>query len=224
MRIRSEVKDYYDCVQRHNHGSDDIFYNRFPSEMLTTEIVPYHLHCRDSGFFAKTIIIGFCGKYYPLFQISTISGVNDKEKCCYSVEDVQNFAKDTFSKKYFEQFTNQEYGNGFKKGFDKIDIQLKELKTDFFEIAPLFVMQEDRDWVQQRNSHSWPKRPTKLKFNCMLKDFDFYRIFDCNQAFQELTMWLNNKAVPMKPIPDISDKDMIMAKGFDKFSFRKDKK
>lgn len=38
-------------------------------------------------------------------------------------------------------------------------------------------------------------------------------------------MWFNNKAFPGNLIPEISNDDMILAKGFDlKSSFRKDSK
>ena len=46
---------------------------------------------------------------------------------------------------------------------------------------------------------------------------------DSYTAFQELQMYFGGLAAPIKPIPHISDADMLIAKGFDKkFSFRKD--
>jgi hypothetical protein len=35
-------------------------------------------------------------------------------------------------------------------------------------------------------------------------------------------MFMCNLAVPQKPIPEVSDADMVVAKGFDKWSFRKE--
>ena len=46
---------------------------------------------------------------------------------------------------------------------------------------------------------------------------------DPYQAFQEINMWMSNQAMPEKVIPEIDNKTMIEIKGFDKFSFRKDK-
>jgi hypothetical protein len=34
-------------------------------------------------------------------------------------------------------------------------------------------------------------------------------------------MFMSNLAVPLKPVPEISDKIMVDIKGFDKWSFRK---
>ena len=62
-----------------------------------------------------------------------------------------------------------------------------------------------------------------LVVNGILKDFDFVKLFDPYQAFQELQMYLSNIAVPLKPIPEIDDVTMAEAKGFNKWSFRKER-
>ena len=51
----------------------------------------------------------------------------------------------------------------------------------------------------------------------------FYRVFDTYTAAQEVEMYVGSKASPEKTIPAIADKVMASAKGFDKYSFRKDK-
>ena len=45
----------------------------------------------------------------------------------------------------------------------------------------------------------------------------------CIFSFQELFQWHSNLASPEKEIPYIDDKTMAEAKGFNKYSFRKDK-
>jgi hypothetical protein len=57
-----------------------------------------------------------------------------------------------------------------------------------------------------------------------LKKISFMQMFGPYQAYQEISMFVNNLAVPEKPIPKMSDEDMASIKGFDKFSFRKDKR
>jgi len=59
-------------------------------------------------------------------------------------------------------------------------------------------------------------------YNSRLKELDFAKIFNPIKAYQEITMFMNNLAVPIKPIPKISDVTMAEAKGFNKYSFRKD--
>ena len=62
-----------------------------------------------------------------------------------------------------------------------------------------------------------------MTFNTQLKPLEFYKIFNTNLAYHEIEMFLNNMAVPMKPIPVLDDVTMAESKGFDKYSFRKDK-
>ena len=66
--------------------------------------------------------------------------------------------------------------------------------------------------------------------NPVLKNLEFYKVFSTQQAIQEIEMFLYNdlgisnkrssKYKGKEIIPDINDKDMIIAKGFDKHSFR----
>ena len=60
--------------------------------------------------------------------------------------------------------------------------------------------------------------------NPCLRVYQFFKIMDAYTCFQEIAMFMSNMANPEKPIPQISNNDMIQAKGFDlKYSFRKDK-
>lgn len=72
-----------------------------------------------------------------------------------------------------------------------------------------------------RNKRS--KTKSIIKYNTELRPFDFMRVMDPYTAFQEISMWLGNQAEPRKPIPVLDDITMAEIKGFNKFSFRKDK-
>lgn len=64
---------------------------------------------------------------------------------------------------------------------------------------------------------------TRTIVNCELRRFNFSQIMPPEQAFQELAMWhANRKEAP--PIPAVPDKILAEAKGFNKHSFRKEKK
>lgn len=82
--------------------------------------------------------------------------------------------------------------------------------------CPIFI---NRDY----NRIDPPRHGREFELNCRLEDYQFYRIFDAYRAYQEIRMWLSNQAAPEKPIPHIPDIIMRDAKGFDKYSFRKDK-
>ena len=65
-------------------------------------------------------------------------------------------------------------------------------------------------------------------FKNLFTFIDFYLDFwgtvvDPYTAFQEIAMFLGGMAMPLKPIPHLSDEIIAASKGFDKYSFRKDK-
>jgi hypothetical protein len=59
----------------------------------------------------------------------------------------------------------------------------------------------------------------------VLKNMQFFKAVDTFNAYQELSMFMGGKlSKPENPMVEISDKDMVVKKGFDKWSFRKEKK
>lgn len=64
---------------------------------------------------------------------------------------------------------------------------------------------------------------TKLTTNPELKQYDFAKLIDPYTAHQEISNWISNLARPQPKIPQIDDLTMSEIKGFDKYSFRKDK-
>ena len=66
------------------------------------------------------------------------------------------------------------------------------------------------------------------------KEYNFQSVVAPEQAFQQIQQFLTNELDGFAPtskrykgteiIPQISNKDMIASKGFDKFSFRKEKR
>jgi len=93
----------------------------------------------------------------------------------------------------------------------------KEKHRELFEQerCPIFVAES-----HETDRITW-KAVGTITFNPCLKDYDFMRVFDPYQAFQEISMFMGNLAEPRKPIPAIDDKTMAEIKGFDKWSFRK---
>jgi len=63
----------------------------------------------------------------------------------------------------------------------------------------------------------------KFFINPVLKDYEFYKIFDSYQAFQEIQMFISGVlGSKEKDIIMIEDKYKIASHGFDKWSFRKE--
>jgi len=100
---------------------------------------------------------------------------------------------------------------GFKEFFEECEKQ-KEQHGKYFEEFPIFVAHFGSGWRAER----------KIEYNACLKEYEFYRMVDTYTAFQEVAMFWGGLAQPNRPTPEVTDKDMVTAKGFNKWSFRKE--
>lgn len=250
MRIISSTHDYYDSVQKYGQDQSIIYLRERKEVNLSvpkqnirkytkmTEIskesfgLAYNLHFNrwsgfDQGFSSLHIyIIGFCGKIYPCVQVQVSVSSDDyvpivTQKYCYKIEEIDEFVKKYYKSWVWDEYITDKY---YRKHQWAKNHRRKNLNA-FFEL----VNNKQNDFSEKFISNRTPIiveniREEKLIYNEILKQYEFYRIFDTNQAGQELSMWFGNLAAPEKPIPHIDDKTMAQAKGFDKFSFRKDKK
>lgn len=251
MRIISEHHDYYDSLQGMGQDQSLIYLRKMKEEYfgpadsprktyphLATYPFPsfsghrYAWH-RSHPFRAKGYTIGFCGKVYPVLRVRKVvdNQPSDEsyyektlsESWCYRIEEVDDFVKSNFKDKqvsdYFEKghrwswrLKNWQWGYhhlGLKEFYDKHAAETDK-HTNLFETvqAPIFVTYP--------YNNGW-----KLIVNCLLKKYNFQHLFDPYSAFQELQMYLSNIAQPNRPIPEVSNEDLIEAKGFDEWSFRK---
>ena len=246
MRIISDFNDYYDGVQR--QGQDDLIYvrkqqtfeyparvyagrnrvgaeNKFPRKLLYYNGVGEYLDIRG-------VWVGFCGKIYPVVSICGGNKVYKgskyyfPRKVCFSPDEVNEAidelpipdkAKVRYNAK---RIYHHQLGIRCKMDTHIFFTETERLNAKyeylFYEYnAPVFLAK-----------YCW-SRPDYFSVltNCRLADMQFYRRFDSYSAFQEINMYLSGVlGDTTEKIPNVSDKDMINAKGFDKFSFRKDKK
>jgi len=233
MRVASRFSDYYDAGMA--MGQDQsLIYNRYP---IVENLDPYPFSTIGNYVYPLSIIsytIGFCGKLYRLLEFNNSNSGSQKEirsarKIAYSLKDADNYILKHYPKEYKEYSSNEwmrkagflhrkrshieNYFNGFRQNIwgEPTKEHNKEWVSSLFKhSSPIFLAETDLR-----------KNTGKITYNAELKPFEFYRVFDSHSAYQEVAMWLSNQAVPIKPIPKISDKIMIEIKGFDKFSFRK---
>jgi hypothetical protein len=232
MRIKSTFKDYYDGVQSFNTDFDFV-YHRFPKEEIL-EQYPYVYSTKwgcGSSIIERCITIGFCGKIYTCIGLTyaNYGKPNSREVFCYSVEHVDSFAYNNFSKKELEYYLSGP-GVYYRKSPSGISYNNKQnYYKDFFKNIPV----RDDYQIFQKNyspifyaeyvpSYSRPEKTHKRIWNEKLDQFGFAKVMPPYQAYQEISMFLGGLASPEKTIPDISDKIMVEVKGFDtKYSFRK---
>lgn len=223
MRIISEFRDYYDCIQR--MGQDQsIVYLR---EKKVIEMQWPFPGC--SGYYGpwnsnltQHCIIGFCGNITPLVELRA-----DEESppvLCWDTE-----ATDAFMQAHMKAHEWRDYRKSrwsWRSNFRRFFEECARRKSSFEYLfrdhhSPLFVA-------------SGGNNKPKIVFNACLKDVQFYTRYDSYQAFQELAMYMGGvlgthgghktkyQGEPMSS--EVSDRDLAAAKGFDKFSFRKEKK
>jgi hypothetical protein len=228
MRIISSFKDYYDCVQ--SQGQDQsLLYLREPKEVV--------LEGRQTPFQFTTIlqrwgndiiygcnVIGFCGRVIPVLSLCHPQDSSIKPVFAYTLAEVDSFVEAHFKKARIERY----YAAKRKSYWSELWRYTSHRTIDeFFQEAARHA--GDFEHLFQNNrSPIFTYRECRaghiLTFNGCLKEFQFFKLVDPYTAFQEIQMYLGGMAFPNKPMPQIDDKTMAEAKGFNKWSFRKESK
>lgn len=242
MRIIAKThRDYYDSAQA--LGQDQgLLYVRDQRVFGTTDVfddlLKTHLYLVDtdrrsrayrldaSPAFYSVQIIGFCGKIYPSVTVAATAEEGMPRTTLYKAEDVHTFVRENVDPKKAEIYFKKKKWRGSKKfeyygwcGQHKIDrffenclsAQDKYMQKFMEASSPILVGR-----VTDKNAGVYA--------DYELKSLEFFKVFDPFQAFQEISMFLGGMASPEKPIPPVSNDDMRDAKGFDKWSFRKEPK
>lgn len=231
MRIISEFHDYYDAVQAQGQDQTVVWVRKSETVKFKTHRndegkeypFPKFRHgigwLRDESVRVRQYIIGFCGKTYPVLRLSVSM---DDYSYCYNIEEVDEFVRAHLSdQESREYFRTKGYGKYWKRKipgkrkdyvefFDECAQKQETFEHFFIEHhSPIFVATIDR----------WD---AEMVFNAPLKEYGFYRLFDTYTAFQELAMYYGGVLGGVREhVPDVSDKDLAEAKGFNKWSFRK---
>jgi hypothetical protein len=86
--------------------------------------------------------------------------------------------------------------------------------------SPAFVYDSDYGRTKRNNNHH-----SKFIINPLLKNYEFFKMFDSFQAFQEVSMFIGGVlGKGEKEITEVADKYKITQHGFNKWSFRKEPK
>ena len=232
MKIISPFHDYYDCIMAQDEDRET-FYLRKPEE-ITFDTRQWPFPFWDSGkhgfppeIIGDLTIVGFCGRIYPILDFTRYDNDTWRYERCRTFEQVDKYfnnilRKDALAKykgegryapkrrqkhRYYEYHSCRD---SFKQFFDEC-AEKQDKYTNLFQEkrCPVFIAIRKR-----MDSH--------IVWNGSLKDVEFFRVFKPEQAYQEILMFVNNLAVPMKQIPVLDDVTKAEIHGFDRFSFRKD--
>jgi len=227
MRIISDFRDYYDCVYGLVQDQETVYLRKRVEEKL--EIFPFPIFwCHPTvkmpvGF--RVAIVGFCGKIYPALEVTydwtkpsvfcyTAEEVDDVVEAHCRDREIQSYRwkiqrRKRSQWKVYRHWHNRQRRTEVVKFFEAC-AEVQDSYQRFFRDGPIFVARYDRT------------NDMSITYNDCLGPLGFVRVFDPYTAFQEVYMFICNLAVPQKPIPEVSDKDMVTAKGFNKWSFRKE--
>lgn len=242
MRIVSEFKDYYDCIQAMGQDRSLVFVRK-PKEVdyswkgINSPVYPfpvfsgyygavYYKGRKHDDFIVDNYTVGFCGRLYPVIETSMwVSGEGRRSAFCYSLEEIDAFVEGNYKQKWIDGYYTKKWEWGktcwqhgcrrteFEKFFEKYKEYASKYERYFLENhAPVFL-------GTYKSGNGGEK---KVVYGGCLKEVEFYRIYDPYMAFQEISMYLGSMAVPQKPMPEISDEVMAEIKGFDRWSFRKE--
>jgi hypothetical protein len=240
MLIIAKKKDYYDGVAGTTGIDKTIVYDRQIIEVEENNIPEfferkrYHFGRNDQSSFHNLFhhglkkdlhivypnyahfVIGFCGKLYVGWKLYSkgkehYQGYNDViTTITYDFEN---------AKKLFEPQTW-----GGRKFADDVNNIMNHDSIELFREfnAPVFVYDGDygRASINERCSNC---NHPKFFINPLLKEYQFYKVFNAVQAFQEIQMFLGGVlGRGEKEIVEVADKYKIAQHGFDKWSFRKE--
>ena len=238
MLIISKHRDYYDSA--HNGWIDKtIVYNRneirtnCPKNMFSDR--PYCMGTIRgwNEYTDNFYVIGFCGKLYPAFRIKWMrkdeTRGTEYTEIIYDLDEYMN-RKHEIKKHlgYWREYTpwrgkrkpGTEYGDDkIRTMFDKYD-RKDDITLFRAHNTPIFVAthQFDRESLQE-NYKSY-----SLLVNANLKYYEFYRVKNAPEAFQDIQSFISGVlGMPAKEPEPVSDKVKVVAHGFDpKWSFRKE--
>lgn len=209
--IEVDEKDYPRVFQRYNAFSNK---NPSPFNKIGSVDVKYELRAAGVYGHAAIFIIGFCGKLYVGCKLysegetdASYGGKKLITTITYDMENLKGLLQDYGWSGKFEDNLN------YVLTYDPIEI-FREFNS------PVFVYDNDYGRTYFPNSN-WSNNH-KFFINPLLKEYQFYKVFDAVQAFQEISMFLGGVlGKGEKEIVEVADKYKIGQHGFDKWSFRK---
>lgn len=228
MRIVSSFKDYYDPIQYLSPYLDgDIEFVRETREEKSYNLNPLKEFGNGRPYdnsllnHSRKGLIGFCGKNYYYLKNDY-----DGTKIWLDADSYLDELQCNYKHKYFIRKGTRLFPKEMRISFKTRHVE--EIREWFkpdncdkrFEKYAIFTFDDNHGYDFFSNTH---RNYSRTFINPNLSQMGFEKIKPAEQAYQELRMWWSNQAVPQKQILVMSDAIKIEARGFNKFSFRKEK-
>ncbi len=244
MLIISKRKDYYDGVVGTTGVDKTIVYDRQITEFDEKEFPdlfkhksPYMKDRKENPFINLSyhdinkeylkqyqyygfFIVGFCGRLYIGWKLYHEEPNHDPDSKHFRPKNLItefNYDFDEVKKiiKIEGYWGNIEENVNKIKNFNAVQL-FRDLKT------PVFIY--DGDYNRTEVNKYYRRNDIKFIVNPLLKNYEFYKMFDAFKAFQEIQMFLGGVlGSGEKEIIEVADKYKITQHGFDyKWSFRRE--
>lgn len=228
MKIISKSHDYYDSVTAYGVDTSRVYvrteevihddklikdiHDKILSNMNLGSKYPTFPRYDGRNYphgILRNIIIGFCGKLYPIMHSENYGAAST---------NILNMEHLSILNAKYNLFERESFFGGFTKEKCEKYLTPVEYIKPFEELrCPIFIIDYDPKSIL---------RKLVIFKNATLKKFDFGKVKDPFTAFMEIQSFISDiLCLPRinEPIK-ISDKDMLQKKGFDlKTSFRKEK-
>jgi hypothetical protein len=208
MILHTDFHDYYDTAI--GYGIDaNVHYRRFTKE-VEINYKP-KLDFPHLSWLMNPLLLGFCGEIYPTIEFV-------KRENYQTTDWFYAYNYEELAKKRTEWADSKE---AYVYDYKRRENAAKSFFEDWRQQDDsLFLANKTPVWIYKLQMNN-----RKAVVNPKLKTYQFDRIRDANQAFQEISMYLSNILVEQKETAAVADKYRIVQHGFhSKTSFRKEKK
>lgn len=236
MKILSKVHDYYDSAAA--YGVSDQYWKRqndtLHEKNIELEDIMQHTQCWGG----RPMIIMFCGKAYPVISLRGRGGYSDNHFLITCQDDFAAYEEIYDAglnppypgawedvKPTSNRFRSQEsYAvrgfQGFLDDVAKLDCEKyhRQYNAPIIRVGYTYI---DKHGNYQDNRGRWRHKVT-IETNPSLKALGFQKVKDAFTAYQELDSYIFGVlGVDVNPTVQTSDKDRLVAHGFDnRTSFR----
>lgn len=242
MKIISKFSDYYDSAAQFGIDTTQIFVRK--NEVIdsqnalalyeeTIKNAPnknrHYFYDRDN-WSADFILIGFCGKIYPVYRLYRDRSYPNKsiERYCYSIDDVVAFFTEhdpnyLTSKKWLRKLSSKERDDKRYCFSHQVVSELFETLTGKDTRQDLFHEFHEPAWaILPETTAQRDFKGYALTLNPVLKDLKFMRVMDPFTAHQEISQYyFGVLGIKEDAGVSIDDKYRIAARGFDtRYGFR----
>jgi len=234
MRIISKDHDYYDVVQKQGADKNVVYLRNFTKlgskdtkdkEDFAKLVRPISedlkvIYRTERGFhnFGTTSVgfVFFCNKVYPYieFRITEWTGKYSsitERVICYNVSSVKKVI-DKYKAGYYKE--SQTFD--LKTMLKRVDLLFSNSGKELKGLIDLHFKHKCPIFLSVYNGYR-----DEVEANPILKEIEFFKVFDAYSAYQELSMFVGGILTgnATKTI-EISDEMKAAKHGFDKYSFK----